>query len=131
MPGIVRVIPAGKTVYVGNDLTGLLGRAREALRNSVAVASTPARRDGLPSVTKFMSGRPVTLPDATNPYRTAMSPNDYTASVAFDDEQGRIVGGSGATRRLQVDEHQAGRSRAGIASCASGRVEDAVPLPPA
>jgi hypothetical protein len=96
-PEIVRVIPAGQTVYVGSDLTaGLFGVVHvKALRISVAVASTPARRYGLPPVSNVhVDATGEVTGTVTNPYSTAMSPYDYTASAVFYDRHGRIVGGS-------------------------------------
>jgi hypothetical protein len=96
IPPHLRVIPAGKTIYVGGSSS--FGSALQIARIRVSVthvASRPKKRHVLPPVTDVRIDRANrrVIGTLTNPYRTRMSSDDFTPSVVFYDRSGRIIGG--------------------------------------
>jgi hypothetical protein len=96
IPPHLRVIPAGKTIYVGGSSS--FGSAFQIARIRVSVtnvASRPKKRYTLPSVTDVRIDRANrrVIGTLTNPLRTRMSSRDFTPSVVFYDRSGRIIGG--------------------------------------
>jgi len=95
------VIPAGQTVYLG-DRTNRSGRVDvRGLRFEIETKSTPTKRHVLPPVSEEKvsdDGGLLVTATAINPYKTPISPYDYTATAAFYDKGGHIIGGDRSGR---------------------------------